>query len=500
METQLRVYAYRWVVLAAFMAVNLTIQVLWISYAPVTTAASRYYGVGDVGIGALAMTFMVVYIPLSIPASYLIDRRGLRVASGFGAMLAGVAGVARGLAGDRYGLVLAATVGAAAAQPFLLNAWTTVSVRWFPRSQRATAVGLVTLANLVGAGVGMALTPVLAGSMSLAAIQLVYGAAALVAGLAFVLVVRDRPPTPPDPDAAQDRALVLDGLRHALHVRPFLVFLALVFVGMGVFNGVSTWVDEIVRPRGFTSADAGTMGALLLLGGVLGAVVLAALWTGPGAGRRSSPWRSGSPGRRCCCWPSPVRRRCCSPRPSCSAFLLVSAMPIGMQYAAEITAPTPEGTSNGLVQLVGQASGGVRVPHGADPHLAADPSFLRWPARVPLLGAGVVALRLPEPARPYRLSTSRCRVVAVRQTASPSTPTSRRTRSERPFVIVSEVTISSRRATETAATALTAIPATMATASMSSSQPCASTSSTASDDGGTTGTYPVHKDGWTSSW
>jgi MFS family permease len=37
-------------------------------------------------------------------------------------------------------------------------------------------------------------------------------------------------------------------------------------------------------------------------------------------------------------------------------FFLVSAMPIGMQYAAEVTRPTPEGTSNGLIQLFGQAS------------------------------------------------------------------------------------------------------------------------------------------------
>jgi MFS family permease len=37
-------------------------------------------------------------------------------------------------------------------------------------------------------------------------------------------------------------------------------------------------------------------------------------------------------------------------------FFLVSSSPIGMQYAAEITYPTPEGTSNGLIQLFGQAS------------------------------------------------------------------------------------------------------------------------------------------------
>ena len=393
----MRVYAYRWVVLAAFMAVNLTIQVLWISYAPVTTAASAYYGVGDVGIGALAMTFMIVYIPLSIPASYLIDRRGLRIASGFGALLAGVAGVARGLAGDGYGVVLAATVGAAIAQPFLLNAWTTVSVRWFPRSQRATAVGLVTLANLVGAGIGMALTPVLAGSMSLAAIQLVYGAAALVAGLAFVLVVRDRPPTPPDAEAAQDRALVLAGLRHAVHVRPFLVFLALVFVGMGVFNGVSTWVAEILRPRGFSSTDAGTMGALLLLGGVLGAVVLAAF---SDRSRRRIPFLALGFGGAA---PALLLLAVAGTTAVLLAaalvlgFFLVSAMPIGMQYAAEITAPTPEGTSNGLVQLVGQAS--VVFVYLMALTRTSGGSFLPSLAALSLLllAGGVVALRLPEP-------------------------------------------------------------------------------------------------------
>ena len=37
-------------------------------------------------------------------------------------------------------------------------------------------------------------------------------------------------------------------------------------------------------------------------------------------------------------------------------FFLVSTSPIGMQYAAEKTQPTPEGTSNSLMQLFGQAS------------------------------------------------------------------------------------------------------------------------------------------------
>ena len=38
-------------------------------------------------------------------------------------------------------------------------------------------------------------------------------------------------------------------------------------------------------------------------------------------------------------------------------FFLLSSGPIGFQYGAEIARPTPEGTSNGLLLLMGQVSG-----------------------------------------------------------------------------------------------------------------------------------------------
>ena len=244
----------------------------------------------------------------------------------------------------------------------------------------------------------MALTPVLTGSLSLGRIELLYGAAALLAGLVFVLVVRDRPPTPPDEEAAEDRALVLDGLRHALRVRPFLAFLAMAFVGMGVFNGVSTWVFEIVQPRGFTSSDAGNLGALLLLGGVLGAVVLAAL---SDRSRRRAPYLAlafgvGAPALFVLALASTTAVLLASA--FVLGFFLISAMPIGLQYVAEVTAPTPEGTSNGLVQLVGQAS--VVFVYLMAMTRTSSGSFLPSLAAlaVLMLLAAFAALRLPEPA------------------------------------------------------------------------------------------------------
>ena len=395
---QPRVYAYRWVVLAAFMAVNLTIQTLWISYAPVSSTAQDFYGVSSGAIGALAISFMLAYLPFSFVASQLIVHRGFRFAAGLGALLAGVAGVARGLVGPHYLLALLATCGAAIAQPFLLNAWTTISTHWFPRSQRATAVSLITLANLFGVAVGMAVTPTLVESMSVAQVQLVYGVAALVAGIGFVLLARDHPPTAPDTEPGVEPTPVLVGVRRALTVRPFVVFLVIAFVAMGVFNGFSTWVEEIVKPRGFSSVDAGNIGALLLLGGIIGAVVMSAI--SDRLQRRVPPLAvSLGLAAPALLWVTFADSRAgLAGAAFLLGFFMTSALPVGMQYSAEITYPVPEGTSNGVIQLAGQTS--VVVVYLMAVTRTSSGSFIPslCALAVLLLVCGVVVSRLPEPA------------------------------------------------------------------------------------------------------
>jgi cyanate permease len=351
-----RVYPYRWVVLAVFMLVNITIQMLWISYAPITNLASQYYGVSSLAIGVLAMSFMIAFIPLSLPAAWVIDTRGFRVAVGFGVVSMGVFAIARGLAGANYTLVLLSTIGIAVAQPFLLDAWTKVPANWFAPGQRATAVGLVTLASMLGVAIGMALTPILVDSISIANVQFVYGALAAASAVAFLALAREKPATPPCPPGMEERALMLDGLKHALTVRPFLVMLGIAFVVMGAFNGVTTWVEEIIRPRGFSPTEAGVMGALMLVAGIIGAVVLSAL---SDRRRRRIPFIvftlvATVPGMLGITFATSTGMLFASAL--VFGFFIVATLPLGMQYAAEISHPTPEGTSNGLIQLCGQVS------------------------------------------------------------------------------------------------------------------------------------------------
>ncbi len=356
MTTQYKIYPYRWVVLAVFMFVNITIQILWISYAPITGPAAAYYGVDDLKIGLLSMSFMIAFIPLSIPVSWVIDTYGFRLAVSIGAIMMGIFGILRGMAGTNYTLVLWSTFGIAASQPFLLNTWTKVPANWFALEERATAVGLVTLASLVGTALGMVLTPILMESTAISTIQLYYGGIAAISAVLFIVLSRETPPTPPCPPGGEVRALMLDGLKHSFTVKAFWFTLLVSFIGLGIFNGVTTWIESIIRPRGFTPTDAGTLGALMIVGGVIGAVVIPA-FSDKQHKRQLYLYISffgAIPGLIGLTFATTSTLLFASA--FVLGFFLTSAMPVAMQYAAEVTHPTPEGTSNGLIQLFGQAA------------------------------------------------------------------------------------------------------------------------------------------------
>jgi MFS family permease len=352
-----KVYPYRWVVLLVFMFAVAMNQLMWITFASITGEAASFYGVSDLRIGILALSFMIVYIIVSIPASWAIDTFGIRIAVGIGAALTGIFGLTRGIFGSNYSLVLISQIGIAIGQPFILNAMTAISARWFPMHERATATGLASLAVYLGIITGLALTPYLTVNYSMGSMLVIYGIVSIVAALVFIFFVREHPPTPPCLPSQMERSLVLDGLKHILHQRNFILLLIVFFVGLGLFNAVTTWIEDILRPRHFTITQVGIAGGLMVAGGVIGAIVMPLL---SDHFRRRVPFiiiaLAGSiPGLIGITYATSFWLLLVS------AFLLgyslLSAGPVGFQYGAEIAYPVPEGTSNGMLLMAGQVSG-----------------------------------------------------------------------------------------------------------------------------------------------
>jgi cyanate permease len=202
----------------------------------------------------------------------------------------------------------------------------------------------------------MVVTPILTETMSIPTVQLIYGGIAAFSAVLFIIFSRENPPTPPCPPGMEVRALMLDGLKHAFTVKAMWFTLLVSFIGLGIFNGITTWIEGIIRPRGFTPTDAGTLGALMIVGGVIGAVVIPAL-SDKQRKRQLFLYISfigAIPGMIGLTYASTSTLLFASA--FVLGFFLTSAMPIAMQYGAEVTHPTPEGTSNGLIQLFGQAA------------------------------------------------------------------------------------------------------------------------------------------------
>ena len=356
-SSTLSVYSYRWVVLAVFMFAIIMNQLLWISFAPITGEAAAFYGVSDLSIGLLSMSFMVVYILVSIPASWVIDNFGIRTAVGIGASLTGAFGLMRGLVADSYTLVLVAQIGIAIGQPFILNAITKVAARWFPLQERATASGFGSLAIYLGIAAGMILTPFLTLQLGIETMLAGYGITAIAAAVLFLLFAREHPPTPPCPPEMDERSLVFDGLKNLLRQRDFVLLMVIFFIGLGTFNAVTTWVEDIVRPRGFSITQAGLIGGLMVLGGIAGALIVPILsdryrkrklfivltLAGATVGLAGVTFASSYGLTLAAAF--------------VLGFFLLSAGPVGFQYGAEIGYPAPEGTSNGLLLMMGQISG-----------------------------------------------------------------------------------------------------------------------------------------------
>jgi MFS family permease len=360
-EAAPRVYGYRWVVLGVFAVLNALVQMNWITFAAVTGDASDFYNVSVLNIGLLSMMFMIVFIVVSVPASYIIDTFGLRIGVGIGATLTGVFALMRGVFADDYTMVLVATVGLAVGQPFVMNSVTKVAARWFAVTERATAASIPSLAQFVGIITAMVVTPFLVAAYDMSGMLRVYGMITAVGALATVVLLRERPPTPPSTVDAEERFAVFAGLRHIFKQRNMWLLLLLFFVGLGMFNGVSTWIEQIVAPRGFGSEQAGFIGGAMLVGGILGAAVIS-VWSDHA--RRRKPFLVLAlvgllPGLVGLAFAVNL------PILLLSAFVfgffLMSAYPVGMQYSAEVSYPAPESTSQGLIILAGQIAGVVVI-------------------------------------------------------------------------------------------------------------------------------------------
>jgi nitrate/nitrite transporter NarK len=279
-------YRYRWVVLLAFMFVAALTQLMWLNYAPILSRTQELMGFSsELPIVILMLMFPLVYIPISIPAGFIIDRKGFRYAVMIGAFLTAAFSFPR-LFVDNYALVLIGMIGISVGQPFVLNSITKMVSTWFPSDESALASGLATLALFVGMIVAQAATQPMLEAFgddlgALRMVVLIYSLVAVAGFIVFALFGKAKPPTPPkrtEQEAlGEDVAINMKSLRSLFGLHNFRILCVIIFIGNGSFVGLMQLIEDILGPKGITSETAGYIGAVMVLAGVAGCVLIPAV-------------------------------------------------------------------------------------------------------------------------------------------------------------------------------------------------------------------------------
>lgn len=359
MSTQdLQVYGYRWIVLLLFFLVNVISNILWTTYAPVTTHAMEFYGVDEFLVIFISLVFLIVYIPITFLATWLIDKYEFKIGASIGALLMGVFGFLRFIAGNNYILALIFSIGIAIAQPFLLNTITKLSANWFPETERTTATGISLIATALGVALGMVMTPILVITLNFGSMLFIYGILALISSIVFVILIKNKPPTPPSSNFVINKIDMFKGFKLLFSNRNFVILAVVFLLSLGSFNFITTYVELIVIPRGFDSIFAGILGMALLSGGITGTIIMSLL-SDKLKHRKSIMILSmiiATVSLLVFSFSYDALLLIISM--ACFGFGLMGSGPVTLEYAVDATKPVPEASSNGIL-MMGGAIGGI---------------------------------------------------------------------------------------------------------------------------------------------
>lgn len=225
---ELKVYGFRWAILAMFCALMMTNALFWVTFSPISDITQHYFGSGSyysstTGVNMLANVFLIFYLPGTLFGVLLMKYCNLKRSFVIAGLMTVLGGLLRYIAtlcadslgeGTTYWLIFLGQAMAAMAQPVFLNMPPAVASIWFPVSERDMATTIGSMCSPIGNAAGQLLPILFVSETSSQEVQdgapetvyEVHGMevlmlAELLLSLLPVLLAmalfRDAPPTPP---------------------------------------------------------------------------------------------------------------------------------------------------------------------------------------------------------------------------------------------------------------------------------------------------------------
>jgi predicted MFS family arabinose efflux permease len=263
-----------WVPVIWYALVAAAIQMLWLTFAAITTDSAHHYGVSVTAVGWLAEIFPLLYVVLAIPAGALLDNRFRPALGGAAALMAAGAFIRAG--GHSFAWALTGQVAIAVAQPVILSAVGKLAGEYLPARDRANGIAVGSAGNFVGMLVALALGPALAAHDNLGRLLVVEAVLALIPAVGLAVSLR-RPGQPSDEHAA----IAGNAARALWRIPEMRTLCSLVFLGFGIFVALATWLQTLLHPDGVSDTTAGILLVGMIVAGIVGCAAIA-----PGVSQR----------------------------------------------------------------------------------------------------------------------------------------------------------------------------------------------------------------------
>ncbi|CAG2192814.1 FLVCR [Mytilus edulis] len=341
-----QVYKRRWIILFLFSFVSLTNNFQWLHLNIIGDVLLNYYNASlpedkfqqETALDWLSMVYMLAYIPLIFPSTWLLDKKGLRVVIICGSFLNAVGAWIKVACvnPDRFALLMfgqsVCSIGAAV--DFLLPP---LLVKYSPDIDLVSSQ-LYTL-FYIGAGVTTVLF------------------------LLVLVIFKKEPPQPPS--RAQWLAVRNAASQHygksllrLLKNRGFLLLVLTYGINTGSYYAIATLLNPVVlHYYPGHQKEAGEIGLTVVIAGIVGAI-LAGVWldkTKTFKGTTVGIYLLSLAGMVAFTFTLNVNLLwvvyLCA---GILGFFMTGYLPVGFEIAAEITYPESEGTSSGLLNASAQ--------------------------------------------------------------------------------------------------------------------------------------------------
>ncbi|KXG50833.1 Major facilitator superfamily domain, general substrate transporter [Penicillium griseofulvum] len=300
-----KVYKRRFWGLAQLVLLNIVVSWDWLTFSSISTTAAEYFDVSESAINWMSTGYLFAFCAVSPIVIWILNKGGPKPAIVTTATLLLVGNWLR-YAGTRanggiYGLAMFGQILIGFAQPFCLCAPTRYSELWFSDKGRTSATAVASLANPLGAALGQLIDAEWAskpsdipnmvlyisvivrethppklqpsiGPFSLSLTHHVTKQSTVAALPSFFLPAA--PPTPASASSAKPHTPLGEAVRKLTRTREFWQIFVPFSVYVGFFNSVSSLLNQILSPHGFSETEAGIAGAILIVVGLITSAIM----------------------------------------------------------------------------------------------------------------------------------------------------------------------------------------------------------------------------------